>query len=325
MKILFRDLDGSEHLMALQPSARALKESDFPTLGFYNPRSRKVAAVKDVDLPVKSMEDGDVVVSIAGIELEPDEEKFDPRLSAVQAQHPSGPLKLVLERKPKNADGSVKKNAPHERLEVVVPQLGRKTLGIVMQIGPVVALRENSPAGKAGMKIGDVIEEINGQPVGNPLSLSQRLIPQSDSDPPYTVVVSRKEGGKSVTKTLSVHAVPPKQYMVDSFPFGGPTSIESMGVAFEVTREISAIESGSPAAEKGLQPGDVAKAVRIIPADAAARKKEGKQFREGKYFDAPNPLDDATWSWTRIHYYLQELADPQTQVELTFDRKGKDV
>ncbi|MBC7854240.1 MAG: site-2 protease family protein, partial [Pirellulaceae bacterium] len=325
MKILFRDPDGKETLHSLKPSGRALKETDFPSLGFYGPNGRKLAADKKVPPPIEQIEDGDLVVAMNGIELERDQEKFDTRVNSILAQNPSGPLKLTLERAEKAADGAAAKDAPKKRLEVVVPQRGKKSIGVFMKIGPVVALRENSPAGKAGMQIGDVIEQIDGQPLGNPLSLSQRLIPKSSSAPPYKVVVSRKDGSKTVTKELLVAAVPPEQPIVDGFTFGGPTAIESMGVAFDVTSEIAGVELGTPAIAEGLQTGDVVKAVRFIPADKEARGKEWEKFRDNKYFDAANPLDNTTWGWTRVHYYLQTLADPKTQIELTIDRQGKEV
>ena len=335
MKILFRDLDGKEQLHSLKPSGRALKEADFPTLGFFGPTGRKLVAAKIAPPPIEEIEDGDIVVVMNGTELEKDPEKFDSRTNAILAQNPRGPLKLTLERAEKAADGTVPEDAPKKRIDVVVPQRGKKTIGVFMKIGPVVALRENSPAGKAGMQIGDVIEQIDGEPVGNPLSLSQRLIPKSASGSPYKVVVSRKEGSKTVTKELQVAAVPPEQFVVDSFTFGGPTAIESMGVAFDVTSEIAGVEPGTPAANKGLQPGDVVKSIRFVAADSDGRAKEceamgertlfgeSKLFR--KLFDKGIPLDDTTWGWTRVHYRLQIFADPKTQIELTIDRKGKEI
>jgi regulator of sigma E protease len=329
MKILFRDPQGKETLHSLKPSGRALKETDFPSLGFYGPNGRKLVAAKEFLPPIEDIEDGDVVVKMNGITLEADQEVFDSRVNAILAQNPSGPLQLTLERAEKNKDGTAKKDAPKKRIDVVVPQRGKKTIGLVMKIGPVVALRENSPAAKAGMQIGDVIEEIDGQPVGNPLSLSQRLIPKSPSDPPYKVVVSRKDGSKTVTKELLVAAVPPEQLVIDGFTFGGPTAIESMGVAFDVSNHVAGIEPGTPAAAESLQAGDVIKAIKFIAADDEARQKENEGIHDrklfAKLFDTGSPLDDSTWGWTRVHYYLQKLSDPKTRIELTIDRGGKEV
>lgn len=322
MKILFRDPEGKETLQSLTPSGRALKETDFPSLGFFPPSSRKLRASKQKPPPTDKIDDGDVIVSINGIKLEADQEKYDDRIRTLLAQNPSGPMTLTLERTEKGAE----KDAPKKQFDVTIPELGKNTIGVVMKIGPVVAFREGSPAAKAGMLIGDVIESINGKPVGDPLSLSQRLSPKSESDPPYTVIVSRKDGKKIVRKTLKISALPAVQFIDDSYAytFGGPTSIESMGVAIDVTREVEEVVPGSPA-DKKLQAGDIVKAVRFVPANQETRKKELEKFREEKYFDKENPLDDTTWGWTRIHFYLQELADPTTEISLTLDRNGKEV
>lgn len=335
MKILFRDLDGSERLHSLKPSGRALKEADFPTLGFFGPTSRKLRVSNQS--PLKEIVAGDVVIAMDGVELESDQEKFDPRVNAILARNPSGPLKITVERAEESEDGNVKEDAPKKRIDLVIPQRGKKTIGVFMKIGPVVAFRDNSPAAKAGMQVGDVIELIDGKPVGNPLSLSQRFAPKSPSDPPYAVTVSRKAGSKTVTKVFQVEAVPPEQYVVESFTYGGPTAIESMGVAFEVINEIAGVEPGTPAAKADLLPGDIVKKVRFIAADPDARRKEceamGERkmfgFFEGKFFkklfDEGSSLDDTTWGWTRVHFHLQALADPKTQIELTIDRQGKEI
>ena len=335
MKVLFRDLDGSEKLYSLKPSGRALKEADFPSLGFYNPTGRKLGVSKQS--PVEGVESGDILIALDGVELERDPEEFDSRVNAILAKNPSGTLKITVERAEKSEDGTVKEDAPKKRIDLVIPRRGKKTIGAFMKIGPVVAFRENSPAAKAGMQVGDVIEQIDGKPVGDPLSLSQRFAPKSPSDPPYSVTVSRKQGSKTVTQVLQVEAVPPEQYVFDNFTYGGPTAIESMGVAFEVTNEVAGVEPGTPAAKEGFLPGDVVKAVRFVAANPEARKKECKAMGESKMFgwvegapfrklfDKGSPLDDTTWGWTRVHYHLQGLADPKTQIELTLDRKGKEV
>ena len=333
MKILFRELNGEENLYSLKPSGRALKEADFPSLGFYNPISRKLGVSKLS--PVKGIESGDVLIAINGVELESDPEKFDPRVNAILAQNSSGPLKITVERTEKGEDGIVKKDAPKKRVDLTIPQRGKRTIGAFMKIGPVVAFRENSSAAKAGMQVGDIIEQIDGKPVGNPLSLSQRFAPKSASGSSYSVTISRREGSKTAKKTLQVAAIPPEQYVTDSFTFGGPTAIESIGVAFDVTNEVAGVEPGTPAAKTVLLPGDIVEKIRFIAADPAARKKEcegmGESklfgFKEGEYFkklfDTGKLLDDTTWGWTRVHYHLQGLADPNTQIELTVDRKGK--
>src|SRR5437763_4911235 len=104
-----------------------------------------------------------------------------------------------------------------------------------MQIGPIVAVRKGSPAEEAGFHVGDRIIEVNGEPVGDPLSLPQRLVPQDSSLEPIRFVVIRTDRqGVDSNRTLTVRPEPPLQ-ADDDFPLGGPTAIESVGVAYGVT------------------------------------------------------------------------------------------
>ena len=325
LEIRFRDLDGKEEWYTLRPSGRTKKETDFPSLGFYAASSRRVVVSSKNSEKVGGVESGDVLVAISGTELESDPAKFDPRVNELLASHPSGPLKVTVERAEKEEGAAEpKKDAPKRRIEVSLPDRPMRTLGLVMKIGPVVSIRENSPAAKAGFQKGDVIEQVNGAPVGDPLSLGQRLIPAGKSGEEYKFVVSRQDAsGKSSTKEISVDPVAPLQYQ-DTFPFGGPTTIESIGLAFDITNEIASVESGSSAEKAGLTAGDVVTASQFVAVNDKARQEEVDDGPLGKDFGKPVELDNELRTWTRVHYQLQSIR-PDTQVELTAKRGAKEV
>ncbi|MGI8981049.1 MAG: site-2 protease family protein [Pirellulaceae bacterium] len=271
---------------------------------------------------VEGLENNDILVAIEGQELEPDQGKFDSRVNAELARRPSGPLKVTVERAEKKEGAAIpERDAPKHRVEVILPQRPKQTIGVVMKIGPVVSIRENSPAAKAGFQIGDVIEKVNGEEVGDPLSLGQRLIPSSEAET-FDIVVARKDAkGKRTTAELKVNAVPPREFQ-DAFPYGGPTTIESIGVAFDVTNEIAAIEPGSSAEKQGLKAGDVAATAQLVAASEEARKLEVSEGYLEKEFGKLMKLDNNLRSWTRVHHYLQHIR-PDTKLELTVLR-GKD-
>jgi regulator of sigma E protease len=193
-----------------------------------------------------------------------------------------------------------------------------------MKIGPVVSIRENSPAAKAGFQKGDIIEQVNGKPVGDPLSLGQRLIPVDKKAEKYKFVVSRPDSGdKSSTKELSVEPVAAMQFQ-DTFPFGGPTTIESIGLAFDITNEIASVQPGSSAEKAGLKAGDVVTASQFAAASDEAKQEEMEDGPLGKDFGKPMELDNELRTWTRIHYQLQ-MVRPDTQVELTAKRGAQEI
>ncbi|MFN0020087.1 MAG: site-2 protease family protein [Pirellulaceae bacterium] len=324
LEIRFRDTDGKEDWYLLRPSGRTKKETDFPSLGFYSASSRRLAvSAKKAEL-LKGIESGDVLVAIEGMELETDPFKFDPRVNAQLASHPSGPLKVTVERAEKEEGAAEpKKDAPKKRLEVTVPEQPVRTLGLVMKIGPVVSMREDSPAAKAGFQKGDIIEQVNGEPVGDPLSLGQRLIPSSSTEE-YKFVVSRKDSsGKAASTELSVTPVAPPQFQ-DAFPFGGPTTIESIGLAFDVTNEVAAVEPGSPAEKAKFKAGDVVTSAQLVAANDEAQKEESDELALGKDFTKLMEFDNELRTWTRLHYYLQ-LVRADTKVELTVKRGTSEI
>lgn len=324
LDILFRDESGKEDWYRLRPSGRTKEETDFPSLGFYAASSRRLAVSPKSPNPVEGIENNDVLIAIGGTELEPDQGKFDSRVNAELARHPSGPLKVTVERREKKEGAAEpEKDAPKRRVEVTVPHRPIRTIGVVMKIGPVVSIRENSPAAKASFQVGDVIEKVNGAGVGDPLSLGQRLIPKSDGET-YTFVVSRKDAkGKAATQELQVSPEPPLQYQ-DTFTYGGPTTIESIGVAFDVSNEIAEVEPDSSADKQGLKAGDVALTAQLVAADEEARKQEVSEGYLEKEFGKLLKLDNNLRSWTRVHHYLQHVR-PDTKLELTVMRGKSEV
>lgn len=60
-------------------------------------------------------------------------------------------------------------------------------------------VRDNSPASKAGLKVGDVIAEINGVPVKGTLAGIRSINDQKDSDLVLTIVRERKRKAITVT------------------------------------------------------------------------------------------------------------------------------
>jgi len=322
LEILFRDESGKEDWFTLRPSGRTKAETDFPSLGFYPGRNRKLAVSPKNPRPVEGIEHDDVLVEMAGKKLEPDQNKFDSQVNALLAQHPSGPLKVVVLRAEKKEGSAKEIEESKQRVELTIAERRIRTVGLVMKIGPIVSIHQNSPAAKAGLLVGDVIEKVNGQPIGDPLSLGQRVIPKGESES-FKFTISRKgAGGKPEKQDIVVEALPPQQYQ-DSFPYGGPTTIESIGVAFDVSNEIAAVEAGSTAEKEGLKAGDVVTAAQFIPASEEDRQKETSEGLLEKEFGKLIELDNNLRSWTRIHYSLQHVL-PESKLELTLKR-GKSV
>lgn len=317
LSMLIRRPDGQEVEYHLRPSARLKPLTKRPTVGVVHQSGHEVhirsgeAAYRNpaTSLP---LEEKDKVVAIDGQKIEAD---WD--ISAILARKPYGPITLSVERLG-GEPGSAKKTP--QMLTVRVEPRPMRGIGAIMQIGPVVAVRKGSPAEEAGFHVGDRIIEVNGEPVGDPLSLPQRLVPQSSSPEPIKFLISRtdRQGAES-NRTLTVTPEPPLQYD-DDFLLGGPTAIESIGVAYSVTSKVASLEPGSPADKGGLKPGDVIVEAEFIPAGEKQRETEGSLLSREAF--KPIVIDDNIKSWSYVFTRMQ-FSLPDTKVKLAFTRDGQ--
>jgi regulator of sigma E protease len=329
LRFVVRTRDGEEKSFAVQPTSRAIEETKLPTVGFQGALSNRIGEQKKAakhlaphaSVPLQA---DDVIVAVNGIPLKngtAGQDVFDYRLGAELARHPHEPVTLLVERTPPAPAGQ-KAKGPPKRIEVVIEPRPCRTVGLQMKIGPVVAVREGSPAKVAGFKAGDLIRTINGEEVGDPLSLAQRLA-RNGHDQKWTVVVSRKDSaGKSQDVELSVQPQLPEQFAED-YPLGGPVGIEAIGIAFDVTRVVEEIEDGSPAAQAGVKAGDVVIKAAFEPIDAKDRELQEELFRSKKIHDEL-VLDDNVHSWTHVHTLTQAVL-PRTKLVLTLKRGDQEV
>ncbi|HLA84694.1 MAG TPA: PDZ domain-containing protein, partial [Thermoguttaceae bacterium] len=131
---------------------------------------------------------GDKIVKIDGVPV-----KTGPAVDEALSARRDRPIEITIERK-KGRD------KPAEELLIHVVPRPMRDLGLVMEMGPVTAIQKGSPAALAGLKPGDRLTALDGSPVGDPLTLGDRLWKQVEraaadgkSPPTVTLTVERAE------------------------------------------------------------------------------------------------------------------------------------
>jgi regulator of sigma E protease len=186
-------------------------------------------------------------------------------------------------------------------VEVEMPPQPVRSLGLQMEIGPIVAIQNGSPAARAGFQVGDTLQQIDGQNIVDPLSIDDQLRNKIGRE--VVVTVERPTGGRHEDIGVAVVPRPPTNIDLPLRP-GGPVSAETLGIAYTVRNRVRDVVPDSPAARAGMISGDVILAAQFVPqAGHPTAAKEIKQLGLNKPVDLdrePNAWPFFFHQWQRI-------------------------
>ncbi|HEX4000798.1 MAG TPA: site-2 protease family protein [Pirellulales bacterium] len=233
------------------------------------------------------------------------------QIEALLAQHADEQITFSVSR-------DVPGNPPPEpeKLAVTLAPTPLHSLGIVMQMGPIAAVQDGSPAAAAGLRAGDVIESVGGKPVDDPLRLPDELAKLAGK--PIAIEIRRTEAGHESKLTLHPTLRAPLDYnRIPSTLY----NCDALGIAYPVSNVVAAVLPDASAGAKTLQPGDKILSAQFLPTD-----DEKKQFAEGPKFPTePLKLTDGKLSWPDLAAAVQ-IFPTGVKVKLTYQRgeKGAD-
>jgi regulator of sigma E protease len=318
-----RNPDGSVAEYSVMPKVGLLRGIKRGTLGVSSAVSNELfvpgsQAEGQTTKPEDRLATGDRIIAVDGVSVADSEQKAvsGHALLAQLMLKPSTPVKLTVVRTLPTPKGEKPPEKPATKtLEITAPPRLRYTLGLVMRAGPIVAIRKGTPAEKAGFKIGDELQSIDGEPVGDPLTLEQRLLPKIGM--PVRFEVSR---GK---ETITLEATP--QPPVNA-SFRAPTknlALESIGIAYALDETVAAIVPGSTAEAAKLTPGGKIAKVKLLSDNKEIQEQINSELKNGIYTP-----DAETAPWTAFCSILNQLATlPEKHnltCEVTYARTGKE-
>jgi regulator of sigma E protease len=269
---VFRPADGTSRTVVLKPDT----DLGAPTIGVTNPLSLTLPAdlrkglVGGAAAAAPALVAGDRIKAVDAAAVGSYAE-----LIATLSQAVSRPVTLTVERRAKDAAA----DAPAESLSIELPPRA------------ISGVQDDSPAAAAGLKVGDRLMAIDGEPIGDPLSLDERLARRAGQPVKLTIA---GDGGAE----REVEITPRTVTWIDNeanWP-SSPASIGSLGIAVPVDALVAAVEPDSAAARAGITTGDrVVRARFVDPSEKADEKDEGVELSE----QAPN--------WVAVAAVLQRV------------------
>lgn len=158
---------------------------------------------------------------------------------------------------------------------------------------------DGGPAAKAGLKQGDVVVTMAGEKISDAGQLAWRV---SQRDPGDKVELTILRDGEKITQTVTLGEMPDEKKTVASAEVDGALAARALGVKLaEVNQQtrnqfdlaqnadgavVAAVAPGSPAATRGIRPGDVVSQVGRRDVDSpddvnAALKQAAKNGADG--------------------------------------------
>jgi regulator of sigma E protease len=241
-------------------------------------------------------------------------------LVAELALHPGESLRVTVERK--ESKKSDKADAKESVLELTFEVAARpaQRFGLVLKMGPIAAIQVGSPAAKAGLKAGDVIEAVDGQPMAtapgantwDAYSLPEYLRHAADEGRDVELTVARTAPGSKNPDRVAITLQPRVPTDFPSvLPPDTPMAAPAAGFAYRMENSVVAVWPGSPAATAGIMPGDETTSVQVtLPEDSPAMLPE----------DTLELANDKS-NWPPLMDVVQQ-APGGTRFELTVERAG---
>ena len=230
-------------------------------------------------------------------------------VNAALAANTDRPLRVEVRRKKSD-----------KTLEISVAPRPMRWLGVVMEMGPVTAIQNGSPA-DGPIQVGDVIRTLDGVPAGDPLTLPARVARRGTKE----IVLGIQRGKEKKEKKLlevRLHGAADAQWD-PSATENSPVALPGLGLCYRVLNRVAAVAADGPAAHSGLQSGDTILGATILPPDKEQIVALREKYKEPDLDQDKRKLefDEQRHDWPCLTHAIQ-AALPGTTVQLAWSHEG---
>lgn len=271
-----------------------------------------------------AFEAGDKVIDVDG-------EAVDSyaRYLSLLAERPEKTITVTVLRgaKPPKGDPEGKPTGGEEVKIEVAPNPMRE-LGIIMEMGRIVGVQQDSPAASKEIQPGDFLADVtdaSGNPLlgrsesstgeWDPVTLPETLRQMAAAGNVEVGLKIRRDAAESEGRQpteLKILSLRSASWTEESNSSNDPVAVPSLGIAYRVLNRVAAVSPGSAAEDAELQPGDTITEAEFVYPESLP-KKERPEIGKLKFNDKDGH------NWPALLSTLQ-LQPEGTQVKLTFKR-----
>lgn len=242
----------------------------------------------------------------------------------------------------------VERGKDKERVDISVPPAFHRTFGARMTMGEITALRDGSPAAKAGVQardtskrlLGDIIERVEAggkvladkdtiDPLRLPFELQKwaralfaKKARPTDEEKTVTLKVRRHNGQAGPQfREETIKAVWDESWQFDKiepFKSESPLAIPELGLAYQVKTTVASVDPAAGGQENQLQKQDAIKRIRFSYLDENGEKKQGS-------WSELEP-EEFAWAFTALQVpRLQFLNELTVEVERNKELKTIEI
>lgn len=238
-------------------------------------------------------------------------------------EHVDEPLEITVRRggEPTKED-PLGSRVGGEQVTITVPARPMLRFGLVMEMGKIAAVQQNSPAAEKGIQPDDFIDRISNPSdnlgeeteaegtYNDPIALPAQLRQLANENREIRLTLRTSDLGDDSRDATREVVVPLRKVdWLEGIVVGkNPLSVPALGLAYHVLNRVSNVVPGSPAAEAGLQQEDVITRAELLIPEIKGEKPEPYVFGT-----------QGNSSWPALIRRLQ-LLPPDTKVELTYRR-----